>query len=387
MINPTAFIEIWQNNIYLIGSAALGASAVFSFVGPFVIEIIKDNELFTKSVRVLRIETENAKRRLQPSLLGLNSLLSRTEATTIIDRLSYTKSILFSGEAGVGKSGIGVQIINSSNQFCFLFDVRRLSGVTTISELSTLLGLQENIFEVITRIANRNQCIVIFDQLDSVCETSLGRLIVDLAIEIKKIKKVSVIVISRHSEIEQRLLRPLLEENFEEIPCELLHDETVESLLKSYGVENPSEEIIDLGKNILMLDLICSIVKEQGSIDNEDIVDEISIWDKYIDLLLIREEENLGIGKEIILSNMTLLAKRGLQSEDKGFLLDDPPSNIQNRFISQGIITRINDNGRRYIFKVEKLQDYLYARNATQRELLKYQVEEEICTFHLRNIL
>ena len=248
------------------------------------------------------------------------------------------------------------------------------------------MAVKENILNVIARLGGKNSCLVIIDQLDSICESPLGKVIVEFAIDCKSLKNVTVIVISRHSEIEGRLLRPLFEADFEEIQCKELDDIVVRTTLVEMGMDNPSPRIIQLGKNILMLDLICSIITEQGEQVVEQLDHYLSIWDNYIELFLDRERESTGNSQNDILHELVILASDGLQSEDRGFLLHDPPTILQNRFISQGLITRLNESGRRYVFKIDKLQDHIYSRDATRRGLRKGQVEQEICPFHLRNI-
>jgi hypothetical protein len=113
---------------------------------------------------------------------------------------------------------------------------------------------------------------------------------------------------------------------------------------------------------------------------------EVDLWEKYRRILLERERlvSNPQMAGQII-AEAVRLAKLGLNAEDRTFILDYPPSVIQNRLISWEII--VQEEGRTFRFRHEKLQDYLYAWDATERNIMPSDVRNEIDVLKTRNVL
>jgi hypothetical protein len=386
MLDPDAFLQNWKNHFYLFGAALLGVAGFGSSIFTILLELIKDERNNRINEGILKRETCHAQEGLKPDLAGLKNVVQRDETNTVLSLLNQNNAILLTGEGGTGKSGIGVSLVDASKKTCVLLDVRRFDEDYRFDQFAAHLGINENIYEVISRLSKKNGCLVIIDQLDTMCNSAQGTYIVEFAVECTKLDGVSVVVISRHSEIESQLLRPLLAGNFVELKCKELQDEVVIKILNDHGMAEPSEKIINLGKNILLLNLICTILIEKDPQTVEVLNNDIDIWIKFFQIYLDRENKNTKISKKEILQSLMNLAKKGLSSENRSFILEDPPTILEERFASHGLITKINTSGQRYIFRIEKLQDYLYARNAAHRQLNKKQVRDEINSSYLRNI-
>lgn len=389
LLNPNAYQQIWQNWVYLLGSAIIGVFSALSLIS-ILWQVEKEKEIRKESIRLVNVESEHAVRGLQPRLFGLAELIDRDETQEIWNLLFKRKALLLSGEAGSGKSGIGVEIYNKCKEnktYVFMLDVRRFSGIRSKNEISTKIGIEENIKTVFSSFGQKGKCLLIIDQLDSVCGTQLGNIVVEFAIECQKISQLSVLVISRHNEIERTLLRNLLESDFEEIKCEKIHVEVVRETLIKQGLPNPSSELIRLCSNVLLLDLLCSIIIDTNSIHIGEIKNEIIIWKKYLELYLKRESEGTGFSENDIYQGLIRMACKGLESDDRSFLLEYPLTPIENRYVSQGIITKTSQWNQRFYFKIEKFQDFLYAFSATNREFNKSQIESGINIVFHKNIL
>jgi hypothetical protein len=389
LLNPNAYQQVWQNWIYLLGSAIIGVFSALSSIS-ILWQVEKEKEIRKESIQLLNVESEHAVRGLQPRLFGLTEFIDRGETQEIWNLLFNRKALLLSGEAGSGKSGIGVEIYNKCKEnkiFVFMLDVRRFSGIRSKNEISIKIGIEENIKTVFSGLGQKGNCLLIIDQLDSVCGTPLGNIVVEFAIECQKIFQLSVLVISRHNEIERTLLRNLLESDFEEIKCKKIHEELVRETLFKQGLTNPSSQLIRLCSNVLLLDLLCSIIIDTNSIYIGEIENEIIIWKKYLEFYLKREREGTGFSENDIYQGLIRMACKGLESDDRSFLLEYPLTPIENRYVSQGIITKMSQWNQRFYFKIEKFQDFLYAFSATNRELNKSQIESEINIIFHKNIL
>lgn len=385
-LDPLAFSQNWRNYFYVFGLASAGVAGVAGFLFPIFFEIVKIERNNIKNENILRKETIHAIQGLKPDLAGLHNIVAREETDTVLTLLNQNKGVLLSGEGGIGKSGIGVSLVEASKNYCILLDVRRFGADYRFDQFAAHLGITEDIYEVIARLSKKNGCLVIIDQLDTMSDTPQGTFIVEFAIECKKIDGVSVVVISRHGEIENQLLRPLIEADFKELKCRELQDETVINILINLGLIEPSEKIVKLGRNILLLNLICTILIEKDQKSVEVLNNDIDIWIKYFQLFVDREYKDTRIPKKDIYKSLINLAIQGLNSDNRSFYLEDPPSLLEQRFSSHGLITKINTSGRKFIFRIDKSQDYLYARSATNRRLNKSQVQGEIAPAYLRNI-
>jgi hypothetical protein len=114
-------------------------------------------------------------------------------------------------------------------------------------------------------------------------------------------------------------------------------------------------------------------------------MDEVGLWDHYLQALM--EQEDIGYGPNkagLIVAEAVKLARDGLNSENRTFCLNNPPNSQQRRLISWGIIVC---DGRVCHFHHEKFQDFLYAWDATQRNAMPSIVLEEIDEYKTRNVL
>ena len=181
---------------------------------------------------------------------------------------------------------------------------------------------------------------------------------VEFAIECFSLPKLSVLVISRHNEIEKKLLRYLLESDFVEIRCEEINEDLIKNLFLELGIEKPPPQTLNLSKNILLMDLIFSILKEHGVQIVDQLINEIIIWKKYLDFFLEKEVENLGIDQREIYKGLIEMAREGLRNEDRSFTISYPLTKIQNRYTSHGIVSGKSQLGQRFNFKGRQISRF-----------------------------
>jgi hypothetical protein len=134
---------------------------------------------------------------------------------------------------------------------------------------------------------------------------------------------------------------------------------------------------VDLSRNLLNLEIIATVKNKQPDFDFSNVLDEVALWDGYIDVLLQREEEATNRQEaEQTLVAAEGLAKRVLSGEEQVFTLEKPLSPALRRLDIWEMIVR--EEGQIYKFRHEKLQDYLYARQAVEPGLRPTEVLAEI---------
>lgn len=133
--------------------------------------------------------------------------------------------------------------------------------------------------------------------------------------------------------------------------------------------------------------MIARIRKQQPEYDFSSPTDETDLWEGYVEVLRTGEERSSQgpvFGEEVI-AEATRLATEGLRAEDRTFSLPQIRTQAQRRLESWRVL--VPDDAQRSRFYHEKLQDFLYARDAVARELMPAQVTGEISEHRTRNVL
>ena len=315
--------------------------------------------------------------------------IPREEVGWIKDQLSENKPVLLVGEAGTGKSGIASFLsldLKDGGMVYLLIDARSIANITNETQLREHFGLTSALSLAIKHLGSHKGCRLIIDQLDNIAGLQSAALLIELVIECSQFEGLEVVVISRLREShEKRLLERLTNNGFIQLTSHPLSEEKAMEALGLLGILNPPKPLVELGCNLLNLRIIGRIKEQDPEFDFSTLLDEVLLWDNYIQILLVHEEiGNQPHSAEQILSEAVNLAIEGINNEDRSFCLDFPFKPQQKRLISGGII---ECSGRVCSFYHEKFQDYLYAWDATQRNLMSRQVLEEIPEYRIRNIL
>jgi len=336
--------------------------------------------------------TNHALEQIRLHIPGMSSSLPRNEIVWIEDQLSQGKSVLLVGDAGTGKSGIGASLARSAgerHEVVLLLDARHVGYIKSETELRQHLALNGSIASAVGRVGRHKGCRVIIDQLDNIAGSVSARLLVELAVECSPLTDVEIIVISRKREAhEVKLLNGLTTAGFVELISHPLSETRVEGVLKQLGISQFSADLVALGRNLLNLELIGAIKQRQPNFDFSALMDEVDLWEQYIQILSEREEvASSSENAEQIVAEAVKLARSGLRSKDRTFCLDYPVSHSHRRLVSWGIIVYEQEDGRVCRFRHEKLQDFLYAWDAIQRRVMPTDVLDEINIHKSRNVL
>lgn len=333
--------------------------------------------------------TDRAVSQVKVSIPGIDTPLTRDETSRIEEQLVNKSAVVLTGDAGTGKSGIATTLIQSAKvkgNSTLLIDARRLGHIRNETQLREHFDLKGSVHSAVERIGRYKGCRLIIDQLDSIAELPSALILVDLAKECCHLEGVEVLVISRKREaLEERLLERLAKEGFSELNSYPLSEFGVRETLEIIGIRKPPDELIELGRNLLNLYLIGKINEKQPDYSFSTLTDEVFLWEEYLKIVFEREEVSHGSERaDHIIAEAVRLAQSGLGNENRTFFLDNPPNSQQRRLISWGII---ECDERVCHFYHEKLQDFLYAWDATQRHTMPSIVLEEIDAHRTRNVL
>jgi len=334
-------------------------------------------------------QTDRAMRLIRDLIPGIDVPLTRDEFTRVEEQFAFKKPVVLAGDAGTGKSGIAATLVRSAREkgaATLLLDSRRVGQTQNEAQLREYFDLRGPTLSAIEKIGRHKGCRLIIDQLDNVAGSPSAMILVDLAIDCCHFEGVEVVVISRKREThEERLLENLMQSGFVELTSHPLSEFGVREILGKIGIDEPSNELVALGRNLLNLDLIGKVKEQQADFNFSTLMDEVALWEHYLKVL--REQEEIGDGLDKsgqIIAEAMKLARDGLSGDNRTFLLDNPPSPEQRRLISWGIIVC---DERVCRFFHEKLQDFLYARDATQRNAMPEKVLDEIDVHTTRNVM
>lgn len=332
------------------------------------------------------IHTVRTLKQISNKIPGLSSSLPQREISTVEEQLASRIPVLLTGGAGTGKSAIGAQLaLNGidAGKAVLLLDARSIGHLKTELDLRAHLGLRGSVHSAILRIGKHKGIRLIVDQLDNIVGTPAANLVIDLVLNsLTALDYVDVIVISRNQEkSEGRLLSSLLLNSFIELSSSPISETTVVDVFNQIGIKDYTSETVQLGRNLLNLELIGKIQEQLPGYDFRLLTSEVYLWEQYMEILVGDEESTIG---DQILAEAVRLAKHALSTTEGTFELPYPLLHSQQRLISWGIITPVESRIHR--FRHERFQEFIYAWDATQRLAMPRQVIFEITPYRSQNI-
>ncbi len=322
-------------------------------------------------------------------LPGMQAPLDRTELARIETALNQGVGVILTGEAGSGKTGIAAMLAKSgaaSGKTVLMLDARKFSHVASTGDIRSVLDLEQSLELELRFLCAHVPCRFILDQLDSLAGEQSGIVMRDLAQSLRNIPGLDLVVVCRKREgYENHLLDPLTACGFEELASFPLSLERAVELLNGIGLPGPSPALSEMCRNLLNLELVATLRSEAPSIQFDDIADELSLWTRFRERLVTRENPRSPEDGERILAEAVRCSRQALLNPQRTFDLGLPPSIEQRRLISSNLI--VEETSRIGRFRHEKFQDYLYAWDATERRLMPAAIAAEIPDYRLPAIL
>ncbi len=333
----------------------------------------------------------SVRRGLISTLPSINRSVTRPEVKQISEFLKTGTSVVLSGEAGSGKSGIIGQLCEKAEpSHCTLvMDARRFAHVKDRGELRQAFGLSSPLDDAVRRLGRKHgQARLIIDQFDSLCGSAALDVLRELVVACAEDEVVVVVVVCREWELqnETQLQRLLSQINFEKVSSEPPSSQTISQILESVGIEQPSEELLRISRNFLNLSLIVQLASEYTDISFSSIKEELQLWDLYRRSIEERETDSkdLQLGEKIV-ARAIALARTSLHNPSP-LRLSYPKVREETRLTSLGIIYPDDDSG--YRFRHEELRAYFYAWDAvTHRGLMPENLVNEIDASQSRDVV
>ena len=285
--------------------------------------------------------------------------LLRPEVDRVLDLLSTEDSVLLTGERGTGKSGVLKAVCERANDEGI--PILALAPATTAYPrgADSLTFLEQSLSLGTTSLAGAlfdiadsfGRVYLVVDQLDFVKGTDLGRTLVHLLLSVDRNPRVSVLAACRTFDSQQDELLALRAARFTTVEVSQLPPAQVRTLLVRAGMrDEPTDELVQLGSNLLLLSLIVDLIRKGRSL--ESLVEDIDLWGSYTESIRATEGEEA-------FARALALAKEGLL-EGKTDLAPSLPLDVPTqRLISAGILTQMPFD--RVRFRHEELQFFLYA--------------------------
>lgn len=292
----------------------------------------------------------------------------------IISRLTDDQSVVLSGNAGVGKTGVLGQIVNQWDTSSVLFvDARQFSEVSNRTELQQEFDFEGQLSDAIERVGHHGGCLLVVDQLDNIGGTPAAGLFKDLLTDVVASDGVNILAACRKWDLCNRnVYEPLRErDSFETVELTAVTASTVEEVLNQLGITDYSDELINLGKNLLNLSIIAEL-RSQTSIDQinySEMKNQVELWDHYQETLVERETQGTEWDRESgynVRARAIELAQHGLAEGSRVFPISLRRERADERLISRNVLH--HERGERYRFRHDELQDYFYAWNAVNRQ-------------------
>ena len=335
--------------------------------------------------------TERALRNVNVHIPGVADSISRQEIERVEEHFTLGKAVLLTGDAGTGKSGIGYFLAlrgREKNRAVVFLDARKVAHIHDQGGLRQFYSLKGSLAAAVSHVGEWKGCTVIIDQFDNIISLPASMVLADFAVECLGQNDVDILVISRKKEShEVKLLERLNNAGFIELNCFQLDSETAMGIFGKLGIVNPSEELIQLGQNLLNLEIIAKIRSQSPNFSLNKLTDEIDLWLKFIEILEERESGSQDLMEaEGLIPIAAQLAQAGLNEDGRTFMVGKPHPRAIRRLVSWGIISEEEGTGW-FRFKHEKLQDFLYSKNAVERHLMPSQLKTEIKDYRTRNII
>jgi hypothetical protein len=306
--------------------------------------------------------------------------IPREEVETVLNMLTSperTRGVLVTGEAGVGKSGLILQVVESLQEQglpLITFRVDRLKPTLLPSDVGRQLGLPDSPANVLASIAQGRDCVLVIDQLDATSLAS-GRhpqffdCVSEILQQAQAHPRMRLLLACRKFDVDNDArLRRLSGETgiVETVPVNRLSYTTVQEVVADLGLDAArlDSKQLDLLSIPLHLSLLAEIAGST-SIDILDFKTAKDLYDRFWDYK--QEVIRMRIGRSVQWTRVVdtlcdYMSDRQILSAPAN-TVDDYDHDPQ-AMASEHILIR---DGQRYSFFHEGFFDYACARRFAAR--------------------
>ena len=302
-------------------------------------------------------------------------MIPREEVETVLDMLTSPerrRGVLLTGEAGVGKSGVIVQVVESLQEQglpLITFRVDRLEPTVLPSDAGRQLGLPDSPANVLAAIAQGRDCVLVIDQLDATSLAS-GRhpqffdCVSEILQQAQAHPRMRLLLACRKFDVDNdSRLRRLSGETgiVDTVPVNRLSHTTVRKVVANLGLDagRLDSKQLDLLSIPLHLSLLAEIAAST-SIDVLDFQTAKDLYDRFWDYK--QEVIRVRLGRSVQWTRVVdalcdYMSDRQILSAPAN-TVDDYTDDAQV-MVSEHVLIR---DGQRYSFFHEGFFDYAFAR-------------------------
>ncbi|HBE18739.1 MAG TPA: hypothetical protein DDW51_14280 [Cyanobacteria bacterium UBA11367] len=317
-----------------------------------------------------------------------NQIILRDEVQIVLQKLTNTdrkKGVLIIGEAGVGKSGVMLQVFESLQEQglpVLAFRIDRLESTLLPNNIDQQLGLPGSPANVLAAIAQKKDCVLIIDQLDAISLAS-GRnpqffdCIFEIIKQAQSHPQMRLVLACRKFDLDNDYrLRRLTDENgiAEPVTIHRLPHEIVQKVVTELGLDATqlNSKQLDLLSVPLHLRLLSEVAKDSSI----DLLNFKTVRDLYDHFWQRKQEiiERVRLCRQIQWNSVIdalcdYMSRRQILSASQDAIenwLDDGKV-----MVSEHVLVK---DGKRYSFFHEGFFDYAFARRFAARgcELLSF---------------
>ena len=301
---------------------------------------------------------------------GIDKPIELSEIADVFRLLQQRQHVVVTGDAGVGKTGIVVDISQRINTVYFIFiDSRDLCNCKSLEDINETLGLTEcGLLHAIQSKAKKKCIVVVMDQCDSIWRIAGQDIILRLLRNLADVENLGIIVICRTEE--SRGLKDLItgkqSKDVGEVHVEILNKNLAKEKLELLGIHNPSDELIEMAKNLFNLSLIGEIAVRPDDSSLNDVTSLWDFWEKYRGTL--ESEMHSNDSNYRVTACAAELARTCLINPNGTCEISSDRSEEEQVLISRNVLVQDHTLTQRYRFKHEKLRDYMYSFDAVHRK-------------------
>jgi hypothetical protein len=334
----------------------LGIGKLISIVKIFIVRLITRRKISKQAKDIAQAFDEYSNQFLRQTLYTIPGIghIKREEVNEILNIWENGISgVLLTGTAGSGKSGLVLDLANKLHEgghpILFIRATDFEKNDDPISALEQMLPIEEKLVTSFSILGKELECFVIIDQVDSISESVSIYGFINFLNTICKFERIRVLAISRTYEAQNN--QHIQNLGFSRIESIEIDSETAKKYLSKIGLSDPSNDLIELSRNLLNLSLIAELVLSEKNV--LDIIGTVQLWGKYI--LSIKERD----GEKTFISGMQLADRCQIQRE-RNFSLNWQELSTTSKLNSRGVIVKI-PNSLRYHFRHDQLQTFFCA--------------------------
>lgn len=295
-----------------------------------------------------------------------------------MDKLDDGRSVIVTGPAGSGKSGVLRTAARRRRKdgLVYFLDARELSGVSLLGEIPAEYRLQRSIADTLDRLSGEfGRCLFVVDQLDNVRGGTAGKKVREMLRQVNTTDNVQVLCACRAWDIDEGTTYDVLVDSFTRYGLEPLRENVVREVLVDIGVapEEVSSPLVKLGRNLLNLSLVGEIEQSREDVAFGEIRSAVQLWDAYAESLATREGETSPEYDKGVIDECITYAAEAFRTASESFGVAD--GKYAERIRSRKAIVPVNpDSGYS--------QQYFFSRGVARIPL---RPEARWCTLHPRD--